>query len=109
MHALTTFFSTFEYKNFRVNQLFGNACVQSRRLALWHLFTLPQLGKGDTKDQLNLISVLKEALESNLSTDHWQQKFISLGETDDLTGLPNRRGFFAQSQRLKEMARRGEA
>lgn len=98
--------STFEYKTSGLINYLGMP-VFNPDDSLFGTFSLCHSSvKEYTEDQLNLISVLKEALESNLSTDHWQQKFISLGETDDLTGLPNRRGFFAQSQRLYEMARR---
>ncbi len=98
--------SAYEFESAGLINYFGMPIFNPDE-SLFGTFSLcHSLPQDYSENQINLVSVLKESLESDLAMDYWQQKFISLAETDDITGLPNRRGFFAQSQRMYEMAKR---
>lgn len=59
-----------------------------------------------TEDVLQFFEVVKEHIDTELKYVHLLQKYHALSETDEMTNLKNRRGFFKNAEHLCEIGRR---
>lgn len=74
--------------------VFGTLCVMDTR------------PRHFDKNQLDIVYTIKDSIDTELKFIQMQQKFNALSETDEMTNLLNRRGFFKHAEHLCEIARR---